>query len=179
MAIQFEFAPMPQSAVFDIKGDRDLAGAAVTGLGLAPPAKANSAAAHGETEIYWVGRRHWLLRAPLRMEANLLLRFDCEALPPGLLVAQVSDLWSFFRFSGEGSAVALSVAASLDLACLPRSAATFAEAFGEKTLLVRRSDHFELAFENSVAALMTDCFSRIAGFRRGQTGGRDEFLQSR
>ena len=171
MAIPFEFVPMPMSAVFDIKGDRDLAGATVEALGLALPATANCSAVRGETEIYWVGERHWLLRAPLSMEAKLLVEIDPKALPPGILVEQVSDLWSFFRLSLEGNAIALSAAASLDLARLSQSAATFTEAFGEKTLLVRRSHHFELAFENSVAALITDCFSRIAGCTESRSRG--------
>ena len=165
MANPFEFSPMPMSAVFDIKGDRNLAGAMAEALDLVLPPTPNSSGACGQTEIYWVGDRHWLLRAPLHMEAKLLLEIEPSSLPHGILVAQVSDLWSFFRLSGDGCAVALSVASSLDLSYLSQNAATFTEAFGERALLIRRCGHFELAFENSVAAFMTDCFSRIAGFK--------------
>ncbi len=161
------------SAVFDIKGDRELAEAVAEGAGLALPAAANSSAVGGQSAIYRVGARHWLLRAPLSIESELLREIDPDSLPPGILVTQVSDLWSFFLLSGEGSAAALSVASSLDLSCLSPHAVTFTEAFGEKALLIRRGSDFELAFENSVAALMKDLFSRIAGFAHGQPRKRD------
>ena len=57
--------------------------------------------------------------------------------------------------------IAIASPLDVDLAQFPADGATFTEAFGQKALVMRRGDGFELAIERSYAPMLRDYFSRI------------------
>ena len=160
----FEFSRRPQAALLDIKGRRPAVGELLGSFGLKLPEQSNSTSSFGEMTSYRVAPCHWLLRAPLRVEDQLLREIKPASQRPDILIELVSDLWVFYRLSGSGMNDALAVATSLDFEELKEDAATFTEVFGERALLIQQSNHWELAFENSLTAMMEDYFSRIAGY---------------
>lgn len=154
-------------AVFDLKGSRedvsDWAGAALPKF----PEEPNTRSEEGGCELMWTGREHWLFCAPLERESELLGLLKPDEAPASVSVALVSDVYEFFRLEGPDASAVVSVASPLDYRALPSNAATFTAAFGQKALFIPRGDAFEIAVENSYAAMFEGCFAAAVGAKPG------------
>ncbi len=155
---------LPTMALIDIKGnDSDIAPRLLR-LGLcAPPASRWSRS--GRLEVMRVGREHWLLRAPLEDEDQLLSTLLEDESAADTLVLPVSDAYVFFGITGPDARQIMSIASPLhaDPSAFAEDGATFTEAFGQKALVMRRAQGFDIAFDRSYASMAADYFSRING----------------
>ena len=149
-------------AFFDLKGPQP--GLADWAGELLPPfpTTPNSASKKGDSELIFVGRNHWLLRAPLAREADLAASLRPELAPPEISVVRVSDTQTFFSITGPDADQIMSIASPLDVhpTAFPDNGATFSEAFGLKALIFRQSDGFWLAVEQSFGDMIEDYFAR-------------------
>ena len=162
MSYQASTRALPLRTVIDLKGDREDVLPRLLRLGLTDATPARRVGV-GELELLRPGKEHWMLLAPLQDEDRLLN--EIHATPPGAdtLVLGVSDAYQFFAIDGPDARLLIAIASPLDvdLAQFPADGATFTEAFGQKALVMRRGDGFELAIERSYAPMLRDYFSRI------------------
>ncbi|MDX6751471.1 sarcosine oxidase subunit gamma family protein [Geminicoccaceae bacterium 1502E] len=152
------------AALVDLKGRPEDVAAAVAWAALPLPDLPNSRTRAGDKELYWVGPDQWLLRGPLAAETDLLRQVQTTDAARRLSVVQVSDVYAFFGVFGRDAAEILAVASPLDIhpSAFPQNASTFTDAFGLKTLVIRRADGFELAVERSFAEMAADYLQRVA-----------------
>jgi len=150
------------SAIFDIKGSRDAVSKWV-GAGLpAFPATPNTHTQQDARTLMYIGPNHWLLRSVIEDEPALdgLLRPDQA--PADISIVRVSDTLTFFSINGPDAGDIMAIASPLDTdqSVFARNAATYSEAFGVKALVLRKSDGFELAVEQSFGNMIADYLSR-------------------
>lgn len=153
------------SAIIDLKGSRN---ALIDWKGSDLPAfpdQPNTATNADGLELYWIGIDHWLLRAPLDREKDILQTFDLGSAPHDVSAVLVSDTLAFFAITGPDAGQILSIVSPLNVAMevFPSNGVTYSEAFGLKALIIRRSDGFELAVERSYADMTQSYFTRIKG----------------
>ena len=154
---------LAQPALFDIRGATAAVGRLCVSRVPPFPASPNSWASDGRSELYWVGQERWLLRAPAAIEDQLEESFDASRLPSEVSVALVSDAYAFFEVTGQEAAKIMCIATSLDIGNLPPNASSFTQVFGQKALIVKRSDCYEIAVERSYADMLEDCLVRARG----------------
>lgn len=156
--------PLPTMALIDIKGKSSDIAPRLLRLGLSEPAPSRALRA-ATVEVLRAAREHWLLRAPLEDEDRLLSSLLEDALAPDTLIVPVSDAYAFFGITGPHARQIMAIASPLnaDPSVFPEDGATFTEAFGQKVLVLRRPDGFQLACERSYAPMMDDFFLRING----------------
>ena len=150
------------SALFDLKGER-AAVAQWASAGLpAFPAEANRMTTAGDVSLYHIGRNHWLLRADIDREDNLLSALDPGAAPADVSIVQVSDTLTFFDVTGPDAYQIMAIACPLDLhpSVFDETSVTFTEAFGLKALVRRVDDGFEFAVERSFGDMVADYLTR-------------------
>ncbi|MEO7243233.1 MAG: hypothetical protein ABIW85_10010 [Variovorax sp.] len=154
--------PLPLAAMVDLKGPREDVLPRLARLGLAAPLPGRATRA-GSFEACQPGREHWLVRAPLEQEQTLLALLLQDAPASATLIVLVSDMYADFSIAGPDARQILAIACPLDAdpVAFPPDGATFTEAFGQRVLLLRREDGFELAVERSYAPMMADYFARI------------------
>lgn len=162
MRYRSTFSRLPTSAILDLKGNPEDVAAFAAAMPIALPDAPNTRTSGAGAEIYWVGREHWLLRANIELEDELIERSRTHRLPPDLLIEVVSDTFVFRSVSGPDAGEVMAVATSLDFDGLPELGVTFTQAFGLKALLVKRHAAFELAVETSCADFVDDCLARVA-----------------
>ncbi len=152
-------------SLFDIQGKLgDVT--AWAGNSLPPfPDLANTGTQAGERELYWVGRHRWMLRGPISQENAINQALLPESAPSGVSIVIVSDAHAFFKISGPDADQVLAVATSLDFFEMPANGAGFTEVFGQRALIVKRRQGYELAFDSSYAAMMEDFLARASGTR--------------
>ncbi|KIC07625.1 sarcosine oxidase subunit gamma [Leisingera sp. ANG-M1] len=149
-------------ALFDLKGAAadvwDWAGGTLP----AQPERPNSRTVKGELDLFYIGRNHWILRAPIEQEEALaaaLKPVDCR---PDISIVLVSDTLTFFTVIGPQAADVMAVASPLDLH--PRQfaedAVTYTEIFGLKALVQCCGGGFEFAVEQSFGNLVVDYLAR-------------------
>jgi len=168
MAYQASTRALPLCTVIDLKGHRDDVVPRLQRLGLRDPAPGRRAG-HGTLELLRVGNEQWWLLAPLPQEDRLLAAVLASPPAADTLVLAVSDAWQFFAIDGPDARQLIAIACPLDVdsAAFPTDGATFTEAFGQKALLMRRGDGFELAVERSYTPMLLDYFSRANPVHRG------------
>ena len=149
MAYNVQISGLALTAMFDLKGPQTSVGRWLTAKDPAFPEVPNTASAANELELYWIGKDHWILRAPLEREADILSR----PVAGDISVVLISDTLSFFRVAGPDAADILAIASPLDtrLNAFPGTGVTFTEAFGLKALVIRRPVGFDLTVERSFA----------------------------
>ncbi len=154
-----------QYAIIDLKGTKqaidDWKGPHLPAFPTAP----NTASRGDGLELFWIGRDHWLLRAPLDREAALLQTFDPTTAPVDISAVLVSDTLAFFSITGPDAEQILSIASSLDTRpqSFAQNGVTYSEAFGLKALIIRCPDGYELAVERSYADMTREYLTRISG----------------
>ncbi|MCR9136101.1 MAG: sarcosine oxidase subunit gamma [Alphaproteobacteria bacterium] len=153
------------SAIIDLKGRKD---ALVDWKGSdlpAIPERPNTATDANGLELYWIGNDHWLLRAPLDREEDILRTFDPGSAPHDVSAVLVSDTLVFFSITGPDAGQILSIVSPLDIAleAFTQNGVSYSEAFGLKALIIRRTEGYELAVERSYADMAQSYFTRIKG----------------
>ncbi|MGI9389478.1 MAG: sarcosine oxidase subunit gamma family protein [Boseongicola sp.] len=149
-------------ALFDLKGPQaalsDWAGEALPLF----PNTPNTATLKDEAELLFVGRNHWLLRAPLEREAEFETVLRPEISPPEISLVRVSDTQTFFSITGQDADQIMSIASPLDVhpSVFPENGATFSEVFGLKALILKQSEGFCVAVEQSFGDMIEDYFAR-------------------
>lgn len=160
MAYDVTIARLPLQALFDLKG-RAEAVAAWCGKALPPmPARPNSATEAAGCMLQWIGPDHWILRADIAREDALLAALRPDEAPADLSVVLISDTLAFFAITGPDADHLLAVATPLDLRGLSEDSATMTEAFGTKALTRRIPGGYEMAFDQSYAAMVADYLGR-------------------
>jgi len=154
--------PLPLATVIDLKGGPDDVLPRLQRLGLRDPAPGRRFSV-GPLDLLRVGREHWWLLAPLEQEGPLLAALLESPPAADTLVLAVSDAWQFLAIDGLQARELIAIACPLDVhpAVFPAEGATLTEVFGQRALLMRRGDGFELAVERSYSAMLLDYFSRV------------------
>ena len=116
----------------------------------------------GPPELLYIGRAHWLLRAPLADEAALETQLKPTQAPESISIVQISDTTCFFAITGPDADQILSIASSLDMhpTAFPATGATYSETFGLKALISRLHDGFLIGVEQSFGDMIEDYFTR-------------------
>lgn len=149
-------------ALFDLKGAAADVWDWASGTLPAQPERPNSRTVKGELELFYIGRNHWILRAPIEQEETLAAALKPEDCRPDISIVRVSDTLTFFSVTGPQTADVMAAATPLDLH--PRQfgedAVTYTEFFGLKALIQRCGDGFEFAVEQSFGNLVVDYLAR-------------------
>ncbi|MES2977339.1 MAG: hypothetical protein V4731_02870 [Pseudomonadota bacterium] len=155
---------LPAEGLIDLKGPDGDVIPAIEALGCKSPT-IGRACRGGVLEVFHPAPGHWLVRAPRDQEGPLLTKFQSCPGAERMLCVAVSDGLVFFRLTGQDARHLLAIASPLDAdrVAFLDDGATYTEAFGQRALLVRRPDGFELGFDVSLQALVADWFSRITG----------------
>ena len=151
------------SALFDLQGARaDLAAWADEALSLWPDVPNSRVETEGR-QLCWLGAEHWLLRAPVSDEDDLLTVLRPSAAPDDISIVLISDSLAFWRITGPEADQIIAIASPLNIHPMQfgDAAATWTEAFGQRALILRVPGGFEMAFERSYAAMVDDYFTRI------------------
>ena len=155
---------MGPCALFDLKGARDAvadwSGEVLPGF----PGTPNRRTERDDTELFHIGRDHWLLRTGLEREEALIAALRPDEAPSGISIVRISDTLTFFGLSGADAGQVMAIASPLDLhpSIFPQDAVSFTEAFGLKALVLRRAGGFEMAVEQSYGDMVADYFARAA-----------------
>lgn len=153
------------ATLIDLKGNQDDFAGALSALDLEFPRQANRASRSGTRELFWIGPDHWLLRAPLAEEDELVALFREAVKADHASVVLISDTLAGFALTGADARQILAVACPLDTddATFPDDGVTYTEAFGLKALLVRRDYGFDLFADRSFGPMLEDYFARAIG----------------
>lgn len=161
MAYDVTITRLPLQALFDLKGGAD-AVQKWCGKALPPlPARANSFSEKSGRTLQWIGPDHWILRAEIGEEDALLAALRPEAAPTEVSVVLISDTLAFFTVTGPDAEQVLAVATPLDLRDLADDSVTLTEAFGTKAVVRRIAGGYELAFDQSYAAMIAEYLDRV------------------
>jgi heterotetrameric sarcosine oxidase gamma subunit len=162
MAYNADIRRVGAMTLFDLKGkQKALAGWA--GEALPPfPSAPNTSASKDDIDLLFIGPDHWLLRAPLDREPELDIALKPTEAPQDISIVRVSDTQTFFTITGPEAEQIISVASPLDVhsSVFHENGATLTEAFGLKALIMRKSDGFWLAVEQSFGDMIEDYLNR-------------------
>lgn len=162
MPYDVTIARLDTQALFDLKGGAadlgDWIGFALPGL----PDRPNTKTEHGGTRLMFIGPDHWLLRADLAEEAMLEALLRPAEAPEDISIVRVSDTLAFFRLTGPEAGEIMAIACPLDLhpSRFGTDAACFTECFGLKALVTRCAGGFDLAVDQSYAAMTSEYLDR-------------------
>ena len=122
----------------------------------------NTASRLNEINIFWISKEHWLIRALIEQETNLIEQLNLESVPQHISAVLISDTLTFFELSGPDADQIVSIASPLDFheTVFPENGVTYTEVFGLKALLIRTDSGFELAIDRSYADMLEDYLSR-------------------
>lgn len=149
-------------ALFDLKGgQKELAKWAGDVLP-AFPKQPNTMTTADSIQLAHVGRDHWLVLADLEHEERLESSLNPTNAPVDISIVKISDTQCFFAITGADADQIMSIASPLDIHAhaFPKNGATFTQAFGLKSLIIRQTDGYWLAVEQSFGDMMQDYFSR-------------------
>jgi len=152
----------PLQTMLDLKGERDFLQTWPVLANLVLPTENNTASMSADMAVYWIGRRHWLIRAPLEQEENLSLISDAAQNVDNVSAIIVSDATTFYRISGPDADQVLSIASPLDVhsSVFPVNGVSYTECFGLKALVLHYKDGYEIGVDRSYADMLGDCFAR-------------------
>jgi sarcosine oxidase subunit gamma len=149
-------------ALFDLKGARnDLAKWTGDVLPAFPKQHNTMTTIHG-IHLAHVGRDHWLVLADLEHEERLESSLNPTNAPVDISIVKISDTQCFFAITGADADQIVSIASPLDIhnRTFPENGATFTQAFGLKSLIIRQTGGYWLAVEQSFGDMMQDYLSR-------------------
>lgn len=149
-------------ALFDLQGKQTDLSAWAGAVLPAFPDRPNTAAGT-ENRLLWLGQESWLLMAPLEAEQELSEALRPSEAPDCVSICLVSDSLVFFRITGAEAPAILAMASPLDVhpRVFPEDGATWAEVFGQRALVLRQSDGFEIGVDRSLDAMTQDYLARI------------------
>jgi len=162
MSYDVTFQRCGLTALFDLKGAANAVGAWVGDALPEFPDRPNHRTEKQGAELFFIGRDHWIARAPLAQEEALDTRLSPTACPADISIVRVSDTMTFFRVTGPDAAEIMAIACPLDLhdSVFAPDAVTYTEVFGLKALVMRYQDGFEFAVEQSFADMIEDYVAR-------------------
>ena len=151
MTYQANFSLQPWTAVFDLKGQP------------ADIAHRLSAIGSGPDTVLKVAPEHWLVRTALAQEDQVLAQLTQSPCASDTLIVNVSDAYVFFRLDGADAGQLIAIASPINVQLMPFGAngGAFTEVFGQKALLIRWPDAFEIGVERSYSTLIADYFHRV------------------
>ena len=147
-------------AVFDLKGMLDDVSKLCGDKVFYPPPHPCTRNVNGIYETLWVGKDHWLLRAPIEEEEKLCNILLMEELPEQISIVLISDRFRFYEICGEHIEVIFAGMSSIDFHCLPLNAATFTEVYGLRTLLIKYKHTCQLGFECCYSTMLDEFFRK-------------------
>ena len=162
MGYAAEISRIGAMTLFDLKGEQKAvagwAGEALPSF----PSVPNTSASKDDMDLLFLGPDHWLLRAPLDREAELDIALRPTDAPSNISIVRISDTQTFFSITGPDAEQIISIASPLDVhpSVFPENGATLTEAFGLKALIMRKSDRFWLAVEQSFGDMIEDYLNR-------------------
>ena len=162
MSYDVQITRLPLNALFDLKRVAT-AIKSWAGLGLpALPNLPNTRTRQDAVELFYIGRDHWIVRAPLDQEELLENQFKPANCPADISIVRVSDTLTFFRITGLQAGEIMAVACPLDLheSEFGPDAVTYSEVFGLKALVMRCDGGFEFAVEQSFGDMVEDYLAR-------------------
>ncbi|MBM3572816.1 MAG: hypothetical protein FJX52_10755 [Alphaproteobacteria bacterium] len=167
MGYRADIARRPMAALFDLRGDAAAVAACLHAAGLTAPAVANSSQSSGDSTVFWIGPKRWLLRTALAREGELVHAFHGLVADRAANATLVSDAWIGFALSGPEARDVLAQGCPLDLS--PRhfalGAATMTELFGSPALIHAEAsaDGFAIYVEASHADFIESWLARARG----------------
>lgn len=149
-------------ALFDLKGAPDAVSKWVGDALPVLPDRPNTRAEKDSTELFFIGRDHWVTRAPLAQEDALEAKLKPTGCPADISIVRVSDTMTFFRITGPDADQVMAIASPVDLhdSVFGPDAVTYTEVFGLKALVMRCRDGIEFAVEQSFADMIDDFMTR-------------------
>lgn len=148
--------------LFDLKGQPDQitgwVGETLPNL----PDRPNSYTTRDDLALYYIGRNHWILRAPIEREDALNEVLKPERCPADISIVRVSDTTTFFSITGQDVADVMAVATPLDLhaSVFAEDSVTYTEVFGLKALVLRCEGGIEFGVEQSFGNMVDDYLVR-------------------
>lgn len=162
MPYDAQFIQSGTSAIFDLKGPAD-ALLSWAGDTLPPfPNHPNSRTVKNGTSLCFTGPDHWLLLADLTQETGLDAALRPAQAPPEISIVRMSDTLAWFRITGPQASEVMSIGCPLDLhdSQFAPDSATFTEFFGLRALVLRCRGGFDVAVDQSHAAMTADYLNR-------------------
>jgi sarcosine oxidase subunit gamma len=152
---------LPIYALFDLKGAAKNLAAWVADLPDFPKTP-NTLTRSDRIELCYCGPEHWLLRADINREEELLTMLRPDNAPTDINIVLVSDTLTFFRVTGPDASEILSIGCPLDVheSAFGNDAVSYTEFFGVKALVLRCEGGFECAIEQSFGDMVADYLSR-------------------
>jgi len=153
------------SALLDLKGKaaavERYAGAHLPDF----PGHPNTLTRKGGITLAYIGRDHWVLRADIDREEDLLAALSPDKAPADISIVQISDTTTFFKIAGPDADQIMSIACPLDLhpRVFGKDSITFSEAFGLRALVQRAEGGFEIGVEQSFGDMIADYLARSKG----------------
>ncbi len=162
MSYDVQIARLGIDAVFDLKGTSDAMGAWIKDTLPAFPARPNTRTERDGVALYYIGRNHWLARAPLDAEERLEQSLKPAGCPADISIVRVSDTLTLFRVTGPDATEVMAIACPLDLhdTVFAQDAVTYSELFGLKALVMRCEGGFECAVDQSFGDMVGDYLTR-------------------
>lgn len=153
------------SALFDIKGTAQAVEKELGNVLPMLPDRPNSLTRDGALALMFIGRDHWILRAPIDQEAKLIAALKPGEAAEALSIVQVSDTLTFFSVTGSQADDIMAIASSLDLrpSRFGEDKVTYSEVFGLQSLVQRVEGGFEFAVDQSFSDFVADYLNRIVG----------------
>ncbi len=161
MPYKAEISRLPIFALFDLKGPST---AIEDWCDTLPkfPTRPNSLVRDGEFELCHIGPGRYLLRAPIEMEQSLGENLRPGEAPPEISIVCISDTQTFFRITGPDADHVVSIGCPLDIhpSAFGADAISNTEFFGIKAMILRCTDGFEIAVEQSFGDMIADYLAR-------------------
>lgn len=161
MAYDVSILRLPLMAIFDLKGKQtavqEWCGAVLPTF----PTRHNSFTQEDGRMLIWVGPDHWQVRAEISIEDALIADLGPDLAPSEVSVVLVSDTLVFFVITGKDADQVMAVASPLDLRELSADSAMQTEVFLCKAMIRRINDGYELAVDQSYAAMFAEYLDRV------------------
>lgn len=165
MNYQVTIAATDLHAMLDLKGDSDFLQAWSILADLKFPKLNNTAEECEGKSVYWIGKQHWLVRAPLDQEQALYSIANSAKKIDEVSAIIVSDATSFISIKGHDADQIISIASPLDVhpSVFPKNGVTYTEVFGIKALIIRCEGGYEIGVDRSFFDMIGDCFGHALG----------------
>ena len=161
MPYNTEISRLPIFALFDLKGPSSALEDWCDNLPKFPVTP-NSMIRDGELELSYIGPERYLLKAPIDLEESISDSLRASEAPPEISIVRVSDTQTFFRITGPDADQVVSIGCPLDIhkSAFGANAVSNTEFFGIKAMILRCTDGFEVAVEQSFGDMIADYLAR-------------------
>ena len=150
------------SALFDLKGNSKDVQEYLKSFFKSFPKEPNTFVCENNWKLMSVGENHWILKAPIEDEENLISILKPEACPPSISIVLISDTLAFFSIIGPNASDIMSIATPLNITASEflEENTTFSEVFGLKALISRVEHGFQFAVDRSFGDMVADYLNK-------------------